>query len=68
MRTGRRERQDSSKIIALHTPKALDTLIDKRLDYLARLPEQAYAARYGRLVAQVRTEEAELGRTTASIR
>ncbi len=25
----------SSKIISLHTPKALDTLIDKRADYLA---------------------------------
>jgi len=49
------------KIIALHTPKALDTLIDKRLDYLAKYQNTAYAARYGRLVASVRAKEAELG-------
>jgi indolepyruvate ferredoxin oxidoreductase len=51
----------TSKIIALHTPKALDKLIEKRLAYLADYQNEAYAARYGRLVAQVRTAEAELG-------
>ena len=51
----------SSKIIALHTPKALDALIEKRVAYLADYQNEAYAARYGRLVAQVRTAEAELG-------
>ena len=59
---GKSAAQDgTSKIIALHTPKALDTLIDKRLKYLADYQNEAYAARYGRLVAQVRTAEAEIG-------
>jgi indolepyruvate ferredoxin oxidoreductase len=49
------------KVISLHTPKALDTLIDKRLDYLAKYQNTAYAARYGRLVAEVRAKEAGLG-------
>jgi indolepyruvate ferredoxin oxidoreductase len=49
------------KVIALHTPKALDALIDKRLDYLAKYQNTAYAARYGRLVAEVRAKEAALG-------
>ena len=55
------QQEGSSKIIALHTPKALDKLIEKRLAYLADYQNEAYAARYGRLVAQVRTAEAELG-------
>ncbi|WP_175938285.1 indolepyruvate ferredoxin oxidoreductase family protein [Caballeronia sp. BCC1704] len=50
-----------SKVIALHTPKALDALIDKRLDYLSKYQNAAYAARYGRLVASVRAAEAEVG-------
>lgn len=50
-----------AKVIALHTPKALDALIDKRLDYLSKYQNAAYAAKYGRLVAQVRAAEAELG-------
>src|SRR6201991_3988480 len=49
------------KVISLHTPKALDTLIDRRLDYLAKYQNTAYAARYGRLVAEVRAKEAGLG-------
>ncbi len=49
------------KVIALHTPKALDALIDKRLDYLAKYQNTAYAARYGRLVAEVRAAEATIG-------
>jgi indolepyruvate ferredoxin oxidoreductase len=48
-------------VIALHTPKALDALIDKRLDYLAKYQNAAYAARYGRLVAEVRAAEATVG-------
>jgi hypothetical protein len=31
----------SSKIISLHTPKALDTLIDKRADYLTAMAERS---------------------------
>jgi indolepyruvate ferredoxin oxidoreductase len=53
--------QGGSKIIALHTPKALDALIEKRIAYLADYQNDAYAARYGRLVAEVRTAEAKLG-------
>ncbi|SAL63209.1 indolepyruvate ferredoxin oxidoreductase family protein [Caballeronia telluris] len=53
--------ETTSKIIALHSPKALDKLIEKRLAYLADYQNEAYAARYGRLVAQVRSAEAELG-------
>jgi indolepyruvate ferredoxin oxidoreductase len=52
--------EGSSKIIALHSPKALDKLIEKRLAYLSDYQNEAYAARYGRLVAQVRSAEAEL--------
>ena len=33
----------SSKIISLHTPKALDTLIDKRAEYLTAWQNGAYA-------------------------
>jgi indolepyruvate ferredoxin oxidoreductase len=50
-----------SKVIALHTPKALDTLIEKRLEYLVKYQNAAYASRYGRLVAEVRAKEASLG-------
>jgi indolepyruvate ferredoxin oxidoreductase len=50
----------SSKIISLHTPKALDTLIDKRADYLSAWQDDAYATRYRELVAQVRVAESAL--------
>jgi indolepyruvate ferredoxin oxidoreductase len=53
--------EGGSKIIALHTPKALDALIEKRIAYLADYQNDAYAARYGRLVAEVRKAEATLG-------
>jgi indolepyruvate ferredoxin oxidoreductase len=55
------EAQGSSKIIALHTPKSLDGLIKKRIAYLVDYQNEAYAARYGRLVAQVRSAEASIG-------
>ena len=50
----------SSKIISLHTPKALDTLIDKRAEYLTAWQNAAYADRYRALVAQVRATESAL--------
>jgi indolepyruvate ferredoxin oxidoreductase len=50
----------SSKIISLHTPKALDTLIDKRAAYLSAWQNDAYAARYRERVAQVRVAESAL--------
>ncbi|MGF6596589.1 indolepyruvate ferredoxin oxidoreductase [Paraburkholderia sp. GAS448] len=48
------------KIISLHTPKALDTLIDKRAAYLTAYHNNAYAARYRKLVADVRAAETAL--------
>jgi indolepyruvate ferredoxin oxidoreductase len=50
----------SSKIISLHTPKALDTLIDKRAAYLTAWQNSAYAERYRALVSQVRAAESAL--------
>jgi indolepyruvate ferredoxin oxidoreductase len=50
----------SGKIISLHTPKALDTLIDKRTAYLTAWQNAAWAKRYTDLVAQVRTAESAL--------
>ncbi|MDE1181145.1 indolepyruvate ferredoxin oxidoreductase family protein [Paraburkholderia sp.] len=50
----------SSKIVSLHTPKALDTLIDKRATYLSAWQNDAYAARYRDLVTQVRKAESAL--------
>ncbi|MDR5755340.1 indolepyruvate ferredoxin oxidoreductase family protein [Caballeronia sp. LZ035] len=51
----------AGKVVALHTPKALDSLIEKRLDYLVKYQNSAYASRYGRIIAEVRTAEASLG-------
>ncbi|MGF6752633.1 indolepyruvate ferredoxin oxidoreductase family protein [Paraburkholderia sp. GAS42] len=48
------------KIITLYTPKALDTLIDRRATYLAAYQNDAYATRYRKLVADVRAVEASL--------
>jgi len=50
----------SSKIVSLHTPKALDTLIDKRADYLVSYQNSAYAKRYRKLVDEVRAAEGKL--------
>ncbi|CAD6524163.1 indolepyruvate ferredoxin oxidoreductase family protein [Paraburkholderia sabiae] len=50
----------SSKIVSLHTPKALDTLIDKRAQYLAAYQNDAYARRYRKLVDEVRAAETKL--------
>jgi indolepyruvate ferredoxin oxidoreductase len=49
-----------SKIVSLHTPKALDTLVDKRAKYLAAYQNDAYAARYRKLVDEVRAAETAL--------
>jgi indolepyruvate ferredoxin oxidoreductase len=51
---------NAAKIISLHTPKALDTLIDKRAQYLAAYQNDAYAARYRKLVDEVRAAETKL--------
>ncbi|MGH8777923.1 indolepyruvate ferredoxin oxidoreductase family protein [Paraburkholderia sp.] len=50
----------TSKIVSLHTPKALDTLIDKRVHYLTAYQNAAYATRYRALVDEVRTAETAL--------
>jgi indolepyruvate ferredoxin oxidoreductase len=57
---GRGGVEGNGKIITLHTPKALDTLIEKRLAYLTAYQNEAYATRYGRMVADVRIAEAAL--------
>ncbi|HEY3599362.1 MAG TPA: indolepyruvate ferredoxin oxidoreductase family protein, partial [Paraburkholderia sp.] len=49
-----------SKIVSLHTPKTLDTLIDKRAQYLAAYQNDAYATRYRKLVADVHRAETAL--------
>ncbi|WP_133649507.1 indolepyruvate ferredoxin oxidoreductase family protein [Paraburkholderia flava] len=59
---GRSDTTDAaaSKIVSLHTPKALDTLIDKRVQYLTAYQNAAYATRYRALVDEVRKAEAAL--------
>jgi indolepyruvate ferredoxin oxidoreductase len=54
--------ESGAKIVSLHTPKALDALIDKRAQYLAAYQNDAYAARYRALVAEVRAAEGRLDR------
>jgi len=49
-----------AKIVSLHTPRALDTLIDKRAQYLAAYQNEAYAQRYRAFVDDVRRAEAKL--------
>ncbi|MEX3843997.1 indolepyruvate ferredoxin oxidoreductase family protein [Paraburkholderia sp. BR10882] len=49
-----------AKIVSLHTPKALDTLIEKRAQYLAAYQSAAYARRYRAFVESVREAEAKL--------
>ena len=55
------ETAGGATVIALHTRKALDTLIAKRVDYLRAYQNAAYAKRYSALVEQVRNAEAALG-------
>ncbi|TDV23799.1 indolepyruvate ferredoxin oxidoreductase [Paraburkholderia caballeronis] len=49
-----------AKIVSLHTPKSLDTLIDRRMRYLSAYQNDAYAARYYAVVDAVRAAEAKL--------
>jgi indolepyruvate ferredoxin oxidoreductase len=56
----------AGKIVSLHTPKALDTLIDKRVKYLTAYQNDAYAARYKKLVDEVRAAETALDSSHAS--
>jgi len=51
-----------AKIVSLHSPKALDALIDKRAQYLAAWQNDAYAARYRKLVSEVQAAESKLDR------
>ncbi|GAB3629091.1 indolepyruvate ferredoxin oxidoreductase [Pandoraea terrae] len=50
--------QTGGKLITLHTPKAVDTLIARRYDQLVAYQDRAYAERFKRLVDQVRAAEA----------
>ncbi|RQG99804.1 indolepyruvate ferredoxin oxidoreductase family protein [Paraburkholderia dinghuensis] len=54
--------ESGAKIVSLHTPKALDALIDKRVQYLTAYQNDAYASRYRELVADVRAAESRLER------
>ncbi|HTH60088.1 MAG TPA: indolepyruvate ferredoxin oxidoreductase family protein [Paraburkholderia sp.] len=49
-----------AKIVSLHTPKALDTLIDKRMRYLRAYQNDAWAQRYRATVDAVHAAEAKL--------
>ncbi|WP_321818457.1 MULTISPECIES: indolepyruvate ferredoxin oxidoreductase family protein [unclassified Paraburkholderia] len=49
-----------ARIVSLHSPKALDALIDKRAQYLADYQNDAYAQRYRAFVDEVRRAEAKL--------
>jgi indolepyruvate ferredoxin oxidoreductase len=50
----------SATVIALHTKKAVDALIAKRVDYLTAYQNAAYASRYQTLVEAVRAAERKL--------
>jgi indolepyruvate ferredoxin oxidoreductase len=52
-------------VIALHTKKAVDALIEKRVAYLAAYQNDAYARRYRALVDEVREVERTLDGDTA---
>ncbi|MFX1763662.1 indolepyruvate ferredoxin oxidoreductase family protein [Paraburkholderia sp. A1RI-2L] len=54
-----------AKIVSLHTPRSLDTLIEKRARYLAAYQNEAYAQRYLAFVDEVRRAEAKLERADA---
>ncbi|MEX3935490.1 indolepyruvate ferredoxin oxidoreductase family protein [Paraburkholderia phymatum] len=66
-RIGDDDASNAAKIISLHTPKALDTLIDKRAQYLAAYQNDAYAARYRKLVDEVRAAETKLDAADAQM-
>ncbi|GAB6847353.1 indolepyruvate ferredoxin oxidoreductase family protein [Paraburkholderia kururiensis] len=50
----------AAKVVTLHTPKSLDTLIERRTAFLTAYQNAAYAARYRRLVDEVRAAETTL--------
>jgi indolepyruvate ferredoxin oxidoreductase len=56
-----------AKIVSLHTPRALDALIEKRAQYLAAYQNEAYAQRYRAFVDEVRRAEAKLDLPDASL-
>jgi indolepyruvate ferredoxin oxidoreductase len=51
-------------VIALHTKKALDALIAKRVEFLTAYQNAAYAARYAAFVDKVRAPNARLPTAT----
>ncbi|KAF1025138.1 MAG: hypothetical protein GAK40_01448 [Burkholderia plantarii] len=51
---------DGATVIALHTKKAVDTLIVTRVEQLTAYQNAAYAARYAALVERVRAAERQL--------
>ncbi|CAM2150285.1 indolepyruvate ferredoxin oxidoreductase [Pararobbsia alpina] len=55
--TGGAESTSGGKVIALHTPKALDAMIATRIEHLTAYQNAAYARRYQTLVEKVRVAE-----------
>jgi indolepyruvate ferredoxin oxidoreductase len=56
-----RDDEAGATVIALHTAKAVDALIEKRAAYLAAYQNDTYARRYRAFVDQVREAERALG-------
>ncbi|MES2534538.1 MAG: indolepyruvate ferredoxin oxidoreductase family protein [Pseudomonadota bacterium] len=50
-----------AKAVLIQMPQSLDTLIERRVAFLADYQDQGYAATYRMLVDQVRSAEAQLG-------
>ncbi|GLU34129.1 indolepyruvate ferredoxin oxidoreductase family protein [Trinickia caryophylli] len=58
--------ENRATVIALHTKKAVDALIGKRMEHLAAYQNAAYAGRYEALVSQVRAAERALAQGDAA--
>ncbi|HTJ93762.1 MAG TPA: indolepyruvate ferredoxin oxidoreductase family protein, partial [Pararobbsia sp.] len=64
--TGAAESTSGGKVIALHTPKALDAMIAKRIEHLTAYQNAVYARRYQMLVDKVRVAEQSMSDAYAS--
>jgi indolepyruvate ferredoxin oxidoreductase len=60
--------EGGATVIALHTPKALDALIDKRVAHLSAYQNAAYARRYCTLVDAVRAAESAFTDAAVALR
>ena len=64
--TGAAESVGGGKVIALHTPKAIDAMIATRVEQLTAYQNATYARRYQALVEKVRVAEQSMADTFAS--